>query len=293
MQGIVTRGVGGFYYVLDADGDTHELRAQAKIRRTRMKPMVGDRVEFEPGALSEENGWLKAVLPRRNALVRPPVSNIDAVVIVVASAAPSPDLLMADRLLIAARRAGIEPLLVVNKCDLDRGTVREILRQYGGAGVDPRAVSAHSGEGVDALRRALLGKVHALAGQSGAGKSTLLNALHGFSLETGDVSRKIERGRHTTRHVSLIPVEGGGMALDTPGFSLLETELLDPVLLKDAYPEFAAHEGRCFFAPCYHDREPKCSVLAAVAAGEIDTSRHERYRALLDEIKLRWRDRYG
>ncbi len=291
MQGIVTRGIGGFYYVLDAEGNTHELRAQAKIRRARMKPMVGDRVEFEPG-LSGENGWLKAVLPRRNQLVRPPVANIDAVVVVVAAASPSPDLMMADRLLIAARRTGIEALLVVNKCDLDAKMAAEILRQYRGAGVHPLAVSAHTGAGIEALRAALIGKAHALAGQSGAGKSTLLNALHGFSLETGAVSRKIERGRHTTRHVSMIPLAGGGMALDTPGFSLLETELLDPVLLKDSYPEFLEHEGQCFFSPCYHDMEPKCSVRAAVEAGEIDASRHARYRELLEEMRMRWRERY-
>ena len=135
--------------------------------------------------------------------------------------------------------------------------------------------------------------VHALAGQSGAGKSTLLNALHGFSLETGDVSQRIERGRHTTRHVSLIPVAGGGMALDTPGFSLFETELLDPVLLKDSYPEFAPHEGKCFFSPCYHDSEPRCAARRAADEGEIDKNRYERYRALLEDMKIRWRDRYG
>ncbi|NLD59465.1 MAG: ribosome small subunit-dependent GTPase A [Clostridiales bacterium] len=292
MRGIVTRGVGGFYYALDADGNTHELRAQAKLRRARVTPMVGDRVEFEPGA-SGEDGWLKAVLPRENALHRPPVANIDAVVIVVAAAAPSPDLLMADRLLIAARRGGIAPILVVNKRDLNPDAAEEILHQYRGAEVTPFAVSARSGEGVDMLREALVGRVHALAGQSGAGKSTLLNALHGFSLETGDVSRRIERGRHTTRHVSLIPVPGGGMALDTPGFSLFETELLDPVLLKDSYPEFAPHEGKCFFSPCYHDSEPRCAARRAVDEGEIDKNRYGRYRALLEEMKLRWRDRYG
>jgi len=292
LRGIVTRGVGGFYYVLDAGGNTHELRAQAKIRRARVTPMVGDRVEFEPGS-GGGDGWLKAVLPRESALRRPPVANIDAVVVVVAAAAPSPDLMMADRLLIAARRGGIVPILVVNKRDLNPEAAEEILRQYRGAEVMPFAVSARSGEGVERLREALVGKVHALAGQSGAGKSTLLNALHGFSLETGDVSQRIERGRHTTRHVSLIPVAGGGMALDTPGFSLFETELLDPVLLKDSYPEFAPHEGKCFFSPCYHDSEPRCAARRAADEGEIDKNRYERYRALLEDMKIRWRDRYG
>ena len=154
-------------------------------------------------------------------------------------------------------------------------------------------VSGRTGEAKEALRTLLLGQIHALAGQSGAGKSTLLNALHGFELKTGTVSRKIERGKHTTRHCELISVAGGGMALDTPGFSLLEIELCDPVLLKDAYPEFEEHEGNCFFAPCYHATEPKCAVRAAVDEDRIDPNRHARYVALLDEMKIRWRDRYG
>ena len=153
-------------------------------------------------------------------------------------------------------------------------------------------VCADTGEGLDALRERLRGKVHALAGQSGAGKSTMINALYGLDLETGDLSRKIERGKNTTRHCQLIPVEGGGMVLDTPGFSLLETELFDPVELKDSWPEFAPYEGGCYFQPCYHATEPRCAVREAVAAGKIDPRRHERYVALLDEMKQRWRDRY-
>ena len=153
-------------------------------------------------------------------------------------------------------------------------------------------VCAATGEGLDALRAALAGRVHALAGQSGAGKSTLINALYGLERETGGLSRRIERGKNTTRSCELIPVPGGGMVLDTPGFSLLETALIDPVELKDGWPEFAPREGRCFFQPCYHSTEPRCAVRDAVAAGEIDPRRHERYVELLDEMKLRWRDRY-
>ena len=138
----------------------------------------------------------------------------------------------------------------------------------------------------------LAGKVHALAGQSGAGKSTLVNALYGLNMETGDLSRKIERGKNTTRHCELVPVEGGGMVLDTPGFSLLETDVFDPVELKDYWPEFAGHEGGCFFQPCYHATEPRCVVRDAVEADEIDRQRHGRYVELLDEMKQRWRERY-
>ena len=291
MQGTILRGIGGFYYAMDDDGTIHTLRAQGKIRRERLKPKVGDRVELTPGE-GEEYGWIHQILPRRNELVRPPVANIDRIVVVVAAAAPDPDLTLADRMLINARRAGIEAMLVVNKSDLNPETAADIVNQYRGADVSPMAISASTGEGLNALRQALRGKIHALSGQSGAGKSTLVNALYGLSAETGDLSRKIERGKNTTRHCELIPVPEGGMVLDTPGFSLLETDVFDPVELKESYPEFAEYEGQCFFQPCYHATEPRCAVREAVTEGKIDAQRHERYAALLNEMKQRWRERY-
>ena len=291
MQGIILRGIGGFYYALDDAGTVHTLRAQAKIRRERLKPLVGDRVEIEPGQ-GEEHGWILKILPRKTELVRPPVANIDLIVIVAAAATPDPDLMLMDRLMLNARRAGIEVRFVVNKCDLDPESAQDLVEQYRGANVSPMLVSAATGEGIDALRESLKGRVHALAGQSGAGKSSLINALYGFKLETGDLSRKIERGKNTTRHSELIPVEGGGMVLDTPGFSLLETGLLDPNELQNFYPEFVPYQGQCFFSPCAHVTEPRCAVRAAVTEGEISEQRHERYAALLEETKIRWRDRY-
>lgn len=291
MQGIILRGVGGFYYAMDGKGSVHTLRAQGKLRRERLKPKVGDRVELSPGE-GEEHGWILRVLPRSAELVRPPVSNIDVVVLVVAAATPNPDLMLADRMLLSAHRAGIAVQMVINKCDLNPEGAAEIARQYAGANVNPMLVSADRGDGVDALRECLKGRVHALAGQSGAGKSTLINALYGLERETGDLSRKIERGKNTTRHCELIPVPGGGMVLDTPGFSLLETDLFDPVELQGCYPEFEGYAGQCFFQPCYHATEPKCAVRDAVVQGKIDPERHERYTALLEEMKQRWRERY-
>lgn len=291
MQGTILRGIGGFYYAMDASGRVHQVRAQRKLRRGRTVPKVGDRVEFSPGS-GEEDGWIHAILPRRNELTRPPVANIDAVVIVVSAAAPLPDLLMADRLMVNARRAGIGVMLVISKCDLDEGLADDILRQYRGAACDPVKVSAVTGEGIAELRVRLRGLSHALAGQSGAGKSTLINALYGLTLETGDLSRRIDRGRNTTRSCQLIPVKGGGMVLDTPGFSLLETEVFDPVELRNSYPEFAPYDGGCYFQPCYHASEPKCAVREAVAAGEIDEKRHARYVEMLNELRQRWRERY-
>ena len=291
MQGIILRGVGGFYYAMDGEGAVHTLRAQGKIRRVRMKPKVGDIVEITPGE-GEEHGWIHHILPRRSELVRPPVANIDVIVIVAAAATPDPDLVMADRLMLNARRNHVDVQLVINKCDLDRERAEDIARQYAKARVAPLPVSAKTGEGLDALRERLRGRVHALAGQSGAGKSTLINALYGLDRETGDLSRKIERGKNTTRSCELIPVPGGGMVLDTPGFSLLETDVFDPVELKDGYPEFAEYEGQCFFQPCYHASEPRCAVRAAVAEGLIDERRHGRYKEILEDMRQKWRDRY-
>ncbi len=291
MQGIILRGIGSFYYALDDEGTVHTLRAQGKLRRERLKPKVGDRVELTPGN-DEEHGWILSILPRKNELVRPPVANIDVVAIVVAAATPDPDLMLTDRLMLNAKRAGIDVRLVINKCDLDPENAAQIANQYRGAGVEPVMVSAGKKEGIEPLREILKGKVHALAGQSGAGKSTLINALYGLNMETGDLSRKIERGKNPTRHCELVPVEGGGMVLDTPGFSLLETELFEPVELKESWQEFQKYEGQCFFQPCYHATEPRCAVRDAVAEREIDPERHGRYVALLDEMKQRWRERY-
>ena len=291
MQAVILKGIGGFYYAMDEDGRVHQVRAQRKIRRERLKPKVGDRVEISPGE-GEEDGWIHQILPRRNELVRPPVANIDDVVVVASAAAPVPDLMMVDRLLINARRARIGVRLVITKCDMDEGGSEEILAQYRGAEVSPMKVSAVTGEGIDVLRAALRGRVHALAGQSGAGKSTLINALYGLELETGDLSQKIDRGRNTTRSCELIPVPGGGMVLDTPGFSLLETEVFDPVEIKDSYPEFVPFEGQCYFQPCYHASEPRCAVRDAVEAGQIDEERHARYKSVLEDMRQRWRDRY-
>ena len=291
MRGIILQGIGGFYYARDDSGTVYQIRAQRKLRRERTKPKVGDEIDFIPGE-GEEDGWITAIQPRRSELVRPPVANIDAVVIVVAAAAPLPDLAMADRLMVNARRACIDVILAISKCDLDEGLADEIICQYRGAECEPVKVSSVTGEGIDALRERLRGRVCALAGQSGAGKSTLINALYGLELETGDLSHRIDRGKNTTRSCQLIPVEGGGMVLDTPGFSLLETEVFDPVELKDSYPEFTPYEGGCYFQPCYHASEPRCAVRAAVAAGEIDDKRHGRYAALLEDMRQRWRERY-
>ena len=285
------RGIGSFYTVLcDEDGQEYTLRAQKKLRHQHMTPMVGDAVRFTPGQ-GEENGWLEEILPRRSVMERPSVANVDMLMLVLASV-PQPDLLLCDKLILRARKGGMAPAICVNKIDLGTELAQEIAQEYAGTELRVFSVSARTGEGIAALREQMCGRVTCLAGQSAVGKSSLLNALFGLSLETGGLSRKTERGRHTTRRAEMMALDGM-FVLDTPGFSLLEVELVEPRELQKLYPEFSADWGTCFFSPCYHAREPKCAVRAAVDEGKIDKRRYERYCALLGEMQTRWRDRYG
>lgn len=289
-EGVIVKGVGGLYYARGEDGGTHVLRARGIFRRRHITPMVGDRVRFTPGQ-GEEHGWVEEILPRESQLVRPPVANVRYLVIVLAPA-PAPDYLLIDTLIAMALRQGIRPALVVNKCDLDGGTYEAVRSDYAGLGAPLLAVSALSGQGMDGLRSLLASGVCCLAGQSGVGKSTLLCAATGLRLQTGEISQKIHRGRHTTRHAELL-FSGEYRVLDTPGFSLLELwDGLEPIRLKEYYPEFAPYEGQCRFSPCYHLSEPACAVLEAARAGEISQARLERYHLLLKKAQEAWRNRY-
>ena len=289
-QGTLIRGVGSFYYAVDEAGCEYTLRCKKKFRHMHMSPLVGDEVMFIPGE-GEEHGWLEEILPRSSECLRPPVANVGLQLIVVAPV-PEPDLLLVDRLMIRARRQGMRMLLVVNKCDLDESLADALRRQYAGADVPVCAVSAKENLGLDALRDAMRGSLCCMTGQSGVGKSTLLNHLLGLDMETGELSLKIQSGKNTTRHAELL-MKDGLRVLDTAGFSLLELDgKTEPITLKESYPEFQEHEGLCRFNPCYHDREPGCSVRAAVEAGTIDRERFERYRSLLADVRQAWKERY-
>ena len=289
-EGVIVKGVGGLYYARDPEGEVHVLRAKGKFRKQRVTPMVGDRVRFTPGS-GDEHGWVDEILPRDSELIRPPVANIRHIMLVLAPQ-PAPDFLLIDTLIVMAVKQGIQPVLVVNKCDLDENLFDQIQKDYAGLGAPMVKVSAVTGEGMDELRALLKSGICCFAGQSGVGKSTLLSAATGLELETGEISRKISRGRHTTRHAELL-FSGDYQVLDTPGFSLLELwEGLEPIQLKEYYPEFFPYEGDCRFAPCYHLSEPGCAVLAAAREGQVSQARLERYHQLLKKAQEAWRNRY-
>ena len=292
MQGTLLRGMGGLYTVLGEDGTEYVLRAKKKFRRQRISPLVGDDILFTPGGISDEHGWVEEILPRRSECLRPPVSNMTLMCIVIA-VQPLPDWLLVDKMLYYARKQQIKTMILINKCDLDGGeTARAAQKTYAGADTRVLGISAKGNEGLDEVRACLKGETTCFLGQSGVGKSTTLNSLFALELETGDISLKIARGKNTTRHAELFCLEDMRV-FDTPGFSLLEIEdVFDPVQLQDYYPEFEQYLGQCRFAPCYHHSEPGCAVRQAVADGKIDRDRHERYTQLLEVLRKNWRERY-
>lgn len=284
-EGIILKGVGGFYYVDTADG-LIACKARGKFRKTVGKPIVGDRVQL---ALQPEDGtgYLLDIAPRKNALVRPAVANLDMLVAVASAAPPVTDPFLIDKVTAIAVHKGMDALVVINKTDVDPGDA--LLAAYRSSGIEVLRVSARTGAGIDTLRARIRGKVSAFAGNSGVGKSSVLNRIDPqFGAAVGAISDRIGRGKHTTRHVELHPIEGGGYIADTPGFSSFETEQMDLVLADDlqyAFPEFAPYLGQCRFTGCAHIKEKGCAVLAAVEAGEIARTRHASYAKLYESVK--------
>lgn len=292
MQGRIIKGVGGFYEVL-SDGSLYTCRARGKFRREGMTPYPGDYVDFTPGS-GEELSSVDKVLPRKNMLRRPAVANVDTLVLVTSARDPVPDLLLLDKLLVSSSGLDVESVLVVNKCDLaDPGEVEALAAQYAGAVSSVLAFSIKTGMGKAELLARLSGRCSCLAGQSGVGKTSILNCLFPErSLETGIVSERTSRGRHTTRHAELLLIPGGGEVADTPGFSLLEAEAIEPSELHHRYPEFTPYEGRCRFAGCMHASEPGCAVKQAASDRQISPERLQRYVEILGETRELWRNRY-
>ena len=288
--GRIIKGVGGFYTVLLASGESVVCKARGRFRKDGVVPMIGDEVEVQPQA--DGNWALQEILPRRNELLRPPVSNIDQLILIISASAPRPDWLLVDKLILQSKLHAITPVLALNKLDeFDASIVATFAADY--ERIFPAyRVSAATGEGLDAFRRQLQNRVSCFAGQSAVGKSSLLNALiPELVLETGALSRKTDRGRHTTRHAELWPYCGGAV-LDTPGFSLFETAAITQAQLDQCYPEFRDAPVQCRFAACSHISEPGCAVKELLSQNQISTGRYARYLEIHKEIEQRRRTQY-
>ena len=283
--GTIVKGIGGFYYVEAADG-IYECKARGAFRKEGITPLVGDHVRITVQEGEADNS-VEEIFPRRNELRRPPVANIDRIIIVVASMEPRPNPLVIDRLTVLALRQDIEPAIVLNKADLK--DVSDLKAIYDRTPFPVVVTNGKTGEGTDELKKLLEGKTCAFTGNSGVGKSTLLNALDpSLDLATAEISRKLGRGKHTTRECTLLKV-CGGYVVDTPGFASLDFERGEKILkedLADYFPEFDPYVASCKFHPsCAHRNDKGCAVAAAVAAGEIAESRYRSYLAMYEEVK--------
>lgn len=290
MKGKIIKGIAGFYYVhARENGKEYECRAKGIFRRDHRKPLVGDDVELEVLDEKEGLGNIRELCPRRSELVRPAVANVDQALVIFSIVKPQPNFNLLDRFLIMMGQRKLPCVICFNKQDMDGESLGEqYVEIYQGCGYQALAVSAGEGWGIGELKDLLRGKTTTVAGPSGVGKSSLVNCLQsGIVMETGDISEKIERGRHTTRHSELIAIEEDTYIVDTPGFSSLELSSLEKEELAGYYPEFAAFEGACRFGGCSHINEPVCGVRAAVAEGAVSKMRYDNYRLLYEELRQR------
>ena len=287
MKGKIIKGIAGFYYVHDGRSKIYECKAKGVFRNRNIKPLVGDDVEFMVLDEKEGTGNIDAILPRKNKLIRPAVSNVDQAVVVFAVTEPLPNLNLLDRFLVMMERQEIPVIICFNKIDLSGGQEIEELRAiYGPAGYTLHFISTYEAAGLEKLHELIAGKTTVLAGPSGVGKSSITNFLQPEArMETGVVSEKIKRGKHTTRHSELFFVENGTYMMDTPGFSSMYIEDLEPNELKDYFPEFSEYEEECRFLGCIHVGEKVCGVKTAVADGKISRSRYDNYLLLYQELK--------
>lgn len=291
MQGKIIKGIAGFYYVHVGESGIYECKAKGIFRKEKKKPLVGDEVEIEVLDDAAREGNLTEILPRKNELIRPAVANVDQAVVVFAAAKPDPHFNLLDRFLVMMERQQIPVILCFNKKDIAGAErIEELQSIYGNCGCRILFISARKKENIDILRTALNGKTSVVAGPSGVGKSSIINLLqNGVKMETGSISRKIERGRHTTRHSELIAMGDGSYIMDTPGFSSLFVNDFEKEELKEYFPEFYPYEGTCRYHGCDHIHEPGCGVKQAVEEGEIHRQRYEDYVELYEELKAKRR----
>lgn len=287
MKGKITKGIAGFYYVHDGHSRIYECKAKGVFRNRNIKPLVGDDVEITILDEKELTGNIDAVLPRKNRLIRPAVSNVDQAVVVFAITEPMPNLNLLDRFLVMMERQKIPVMICFNKIDLSgEEEVGKLKSVYGPPGYPLHFISTYEAEGLEKLRRLIAGKTTVLAGPSGVGKSSITNFLQPEArMETGVVSEKIKRGKHTTRHSELFFVEEETFMMDTPGFSSMHIEDLEAKELKEYFPEFSPYEEECRFLGCVHVGEKVCGIKTAVTEGKISRSRYDNYLLLYEELK--------
>lgn len=293
-KGTIVKGIGGLYSVKAADG-VYSCKARGIFRKDSQKPMVGDCVLIDEINCKEMTAVIDKILPRKNFLIRPAVANVDRIVLVIAATAPPPDLMLVDKLLIAAAVKDIPVVLVVNKSDQDNSVAENICNVYSSCTEKCLMTCAVEKKGIDELFDVLGSGISVLAGQSGAGKTTLSGVILGDSgMKTGTLSKKTDRGRHTTRHSEIFSVPGFNEAyiIDSPGFSLFELTDIESSSLHNYYSEFAECEESCRFIDCSHTGEPGCVAEALLATGKFDKGRYERYVCLYKELKEKERNKY-
>lgn len=291
MQGKIVKGIAGFYYVHVVGSGVYECKAKGIFRKEKVKPLVGDNVEIEVLEAEEKTGNIIRILPRKNELVRPAAANIDQALVVFAILKPAPHYNLLDRFLVMMERKGIPAVLCFNKRDIaSELQVAKLQAIYGKCGCPLIFTSALEGGNVDRVREILKGKTTAIAGPSGVGKSSLINGLTPkANMEIGAISQKIERGKHTTRHSELFPIDENSYIIDTPGFSSLYVNDFEKEDLRQYFPEFAEYEGTCRFHGCEHVHEPGCMVKEAVEDGRIHPVRYQSYMEMYEELKNRRR----
>lgn len=294
MQGKIIKGIAGFYYVDVVGSGIYECKAKGIFRKEKKKPLVGDNVEITVLDEEAKEGNLVQILPRKNELIRPAVSNIDQALVIFAMEDPKPNYMLLDRFLVMMEMQNVPVTICMNKKDL--GTeedIRQFKKAYGDAGYEICCISAQKDDGIEEVRKILKGKTTAVAGPSGVGKSTITNHVQGsVSMETGEISKKLGRGKHTTRHSQLIPIDEDTYIMDTPGFSSLDVEMMEKEELKLYFPEFSPYEGNCRFLGCTHTHEPGCAVKDALEDGRINRLRYNNYLGLFEELKERNKRRY-
>ncbi|TYQ15621.1 UNVERIFIED_CONTAM: ribosome biogenesis GTPase [Acetivibrio alkalicellulosi] len=293
-EGIIVKGIMGFYYVKTEEG-VYECKPRGLFRKDSIVPLPGDRVVISVINKDDKIGHIVEILPRKIQLIRPSVSNINQIVTVISVKSPLPDLMLLDKLLVTAKKKGIEVAIIVNKIDLDEKDQHKIFTDsYKVTGFRVMSLCSLKGIGFEKLEDVLAGKITVFAGQSGVGKSTILNRImDSYIMETGNISNKNDRGKHTTRHAELIELKTGGFVVDTPGFSSFELSDIDKNELKTYYPEFEPYVDRCKFGGCSHINEPKCGVKDALERGQLDLGRYERYVELYKTLENKERRRYS